>query len=431
MIKGATLQKLSFGALCIVLILGAYHVFASRTAVVYDVGDPEEVLGEEIQEEPIKQEGVLHIETPESVKAIYMSQCVVGTPSFRDKLVDLIETTELNSVMIDIKDFSGKLAFTTDNPILAPSVSDACGARDMKDFIERLHEKDIYVIGRITVFQDPYYTSVYPELAVKRASDGGVWEDRNGLSFIDVSARDFWEYIVEIAKESYEIGFDELNFDYVRFPSDGNMKDIAFPWSDPIIATYPDTGKQRALEDFFAYLYEALSDENVYPDGKRPVLSADLFGMTTTNTDDLNIGQVLERALPYFDYIMPMVYPSHYPTGFNGWENPNGLPYEVIKYSMDEAVSRVHALTDARSSTSTDPHTKEAKRLLESGHKTFSPLQLRPWLQDFDLGPPRYTAEHVRAQIDATYDAGLTSWALWDAGNTYTKEALLTALPVE
>ena len=124
-----------------------------------------------------------------------------------------------------------------------------------------------------------------------------------------------------LSKDSYVAGFDELNFDYIRFPPDGNMKDIDFSWSK---------GKTKAdvLEYFFAYLHDALKNTGA-------VISADLFGMTTTNTDDLNIGQVLERALPYFDYIAPMVYPSHYPPNFNGWKNPNHYPYELIKFVVE------------------------------------------------------------------------------------------------
>src|SRR3989338_4517754 len=175
---------------------------------------------------------VTHLATPTTVRAIYMTKCVVGTPSIRTDLVKLIDDTELNAVVIDIKDYTGKISFTPEDPSLKASVSSACGARDMKDFIAKLHEKNIYVIGRITTFQDPYYTALHPELAVKRLSaKESNWKDHKGLSFIDVSAKPFWDYIVKIAKASYEIGFDELNFDYIRFPSDGNMKDTFYTWN--------------------------------------------------------------------------------------------------------------------------------------------------------------------------------------------------------
>ncbi|HEV8592169.1 MAG TPA: putative glycoside hydrolase, partial [Pyrinomonadaceae bacterium] len=246
---------------------------------------------------------VAHIPTPESVKAIYMTQCVVGTPSFRDQLVELLDTTELNAVVIDIRDFSGGIAFPTNNPVLTDMVSKKCGAADMKAFIKRLHEKKIYVIGRITVFQNPVYTSMHPDQAVQKKG-GGVWKDHKGLAFVDVGATPYWSTVVELSKESYAIGFDELNFDYIRYPSDGDMATADYIKRD-------GKTKQQMLEDFFKYLHD-----NVQPIGV--VMSADLFGMTTTNHDDLNIGQVLERTMPYFDYIAPMVYPSHYPPSFNG-----------------------------------------------------------------------------------------------------------------
>ncbi len=366
---------------------------------------------------PPKKDTSAHVTTPDVVKAIYMSQCVVGTPSFRDKLVAIADETEINSIIIDIKDFTGKIAFQTDNPALVPSISDGCGARDMKEFVKRLHDKNIYVIGRITVFQDPYYTGAHPELAVKKASDGSVWKDHKGLAFIDVGSKEFWKYIVELSKEAYDLGFDELNYDYIRYPSDGDMKNIAFNMS-------PGETKADKVESFFSYLYDSLKEPWGDNDGV-PKLSADLFGYTTTNTDDLGIGQVLERALPYFDYVMPMVYPSHYNSGFIGITKPATSPYDVVNYSMEHAVLRAKALAGAEDSTSTSTETIALREQAKKGHGNINPLQLRPWLQDFDLGAT-YTPDMVRAQMQATYDAGLTSWALWDAGNTYTRSALLT-----
>lgn len=335
---------------------------------------------------------VTHIEIPDAVKAIYMTQCVAGTRDFRKRLVDLVEETELNSIIIDIKDFTGKLSFPIDdNPLLEGMLSDRCHARDMREFIGTLHDKGIYVIGRITVFQDPYYAQKYPHLAVQKESDRSVWEDYKGLNFIDPGAKEAWDHIVRISKESYDIGFDELNYDYIRYPSDGNMRDIYFPITETEVNADPDFGKAKVLRNFFAYLNSEMRDTGA-------VLSADLFGMTTTNRDDLNIGQILEYAAPYFDYLAPMVYPSHYPRGFNGWQNPNEHVYDIVKFSMDRGVEKLIAASS-------------------------SPLKLRPWLQDFNYGGT-YGAVEVRAQIQATYDAGLTSWMLWDSANTYTREAL-------
>lgn len=335
---------------------------------------------------------VKHIATPEPLKGIYMTACVAGTPSFRAKLVALADETEINAIVIDIKDYTGTISFETGNPALRDVQGTGCRVADMREFVGLLHDKGIYVIGRITVFQDPYYTKKRPDLAVKRASDGTVWKDRKGISFIDAGATDFWNYIAELAKESYAIGFDEINFDYIRFPSDGNMKDIYYPFSEKRLLSDPLFGKAAVIRDFARYLRENLS-------GTGAKLSADLFGMTMTNADDLNIGQVLEYVAPYFDYIAPMVYPSHYPSGFNGYKNVNAYPYEIVRFSMDRGVARLIVASS-------------------------TPSKLRPWLQDNDY-PVHYTPAMVRTQIQATYDAGLTSWMLWDAGNTYTKEALL------
>ena len=352
-----------------------------------------------------------HIPTPMPLKAIYMTQCAAGTPSFREDLTQLIDETELNAIIIDIKDYSGGIAFPTEDPALAPYVSDKCGARDMKAFVEALHEKDIYVMGRITVFQDPLYTKAHPELAVKKASaTSTVWKDHKGLAFIDVGARPFWEYIVALSKESYALGFDELNFDYIRFPSDGDMKDIYFPWS-------AGKGKQVALEEFYKYLHAELRPGPSTGSGQAgPVLSADLFGMTATNEDDLNIGQVLERTLPYFDYVAPMVYPSHYPKGFHGYADVNANAYNIVHFSMSAAVRRTLATTTA---TQSFTHTRIGTSTPAMYAKPpYAASKMRPWLQSFDY-PVTYTPEMVAAQIKATNDAGLDSWMFWDPANKY------------
>ncbi len=355
----------------------------------------------------IKKE-IKHLKTPEPLKGIYMTQCVAGTPSFRDKVVKLIDETEINSIVIDIKDYTGTVSFQTGNAEIDSLAGPGCKVSDMQEFVEKLHDKNIYVIGRVTVFQDPLYVKAHPGLAVKKKSDGSVWKDRKGISFVDVGAKPFWNYIISIATSSYAIGFDEINFDYIRFPSDGNMNDIYFSHTGT-------TTKKEMLRQFFEYTDQKLVGTGI-------VTSADLFGMTTTNTDDLNIGQVLEYALLNFDYVSPMVYPSHYPPTFNGWPDPNKVPYEIVKFSMGAAVSRVNFLkNEIASSTPGSTSSPQANsRLL----KRLSPLQLRPWLQDNDY-PVHYTAEMVRKQIQATYDVGLTSWMLWDPANTYTREALL------
>jgi len=348
------------------------------------------VVREQSQVAAIQAILVSHLATPEPLKAIYMTACVAGTPSWREDLKKLIETTELNAVVIDIKDYTGEVSFNE---------TATCFVKDLKEFIKELHDAGIYAIGRISVFQDPVYTKLFPELAVKSKSNGEVWKDYKKLSFVDVGAKPYWDYIVELSERAYALGFDELNYDYVRYPSDGNMTDTLYTW------TVGTTTKPEMLKSFFEYLHDNLRDPST-SSGQVPVLSVDLFGMTTTAEHDMNIGQVLELALPYFDYVSPMVYPSHYPFTWNGFANPAEHPYEVVKIAMSSAVKREVAWNVGQSRAST------------------TPSKMRPWLQDFNLGAT-YGPDKVRAQIKATYDVGLTSWMLWSAANKYTKEALL------
>ena len=334
-----------------------------------------------------------HIATPKVVKGVYMTSWVAGTTAGRDRIINLIDSTEINTVVIDIKDYTGRVSFAVNDPYLKAFGSVENRIPDIDNLIDALHKKNIYVIGRISSFQDAYLVKTHPEWAVRRASDGGVWQDHKGISWLDVSAKPVWDYLVAIGKEAYSHGFDELNFDYIRFPSDGNMKDIAYTFSG-------NQKKSDAVKNFFAYLSEKLRDPKTYGEGTTtPAISADLFGMTTTNKDDLGIGQVLENGLAYFDFVDPMVYPSHYPPNFDGYDNPNHYPYEIVHFSMSSAVERAKVAST-------------------------TPLKLRPWLQDFNLGGI-YDAAAVRKQIQATYDSGLTSWILWNASNVYTKGALL------
>ena len=321
-----------------------------------------------------------HVKTPEAVKAIYMSSWVAGTKEWRAELVEFVKKSELNSIVIDVKDYTGRISFDTGDPAIKEMGSEEIRVKDMKTFVETLHDADIYAIARITVFQDPFYAKKHLDQAVQK-KNGTIWKDKKGLSYLDPGAREFWDYTIEVAKASEAAGFDELNFDYIRFPSDGNMADIKFP----VAGKRP---KVEVLTEFFAYLNNALSDLPV-------PISADVFGMVATNYDDLNIGQVLESIAPYFDYVAPMVYPSHYPPTFQGYKNPAAHPYEIVYFSMNKAVLRLSAPTS-------------------------TPTKLRPWLQDFDLGAT-YDAEKVRAQIQAVYDSGLTSWMIWDAANRYTR----------
>jgi hypothetical protein len=377
---------------------------------------------------------VQHVPLPESVKAIYMTACVAGTPSFRQRLTALVKETELNSIIIDIKDYSGTISFSPANDAWQPAWQNAqCGARDMRDLIQMLHDNKIFVIGRITVFQDPFYAPKHPELAVLRSDQKTVWRDGKGLSFIDVASRPYWDHIIALAVESYNLGFDELNFDYVRYPSDGNMADTYYPQS---VAGEYGMDRQANLEAFFKYLHGKLTDETLFAEYRHentgrasstPWLSADLFGMTTTNFDDLSIGQVQERASPYFDFIAPMVYPSHYPNNYLGLGNPNDHPYKVVYHAMKSGVDRMKATTTVMKGFLHQPinQTNASGTAIFTGRyekPSYGPEKLRTWIQDFDYGGD-YDAEDVRAQIQASYDAGVRSWMVWAPSNIYTKSA--------
>ena len=297
--------------------------------------------------------------------------------------------------------------------------------------IKKLHDEGIYVIARITVFQDPVLAKARPDLAIHskakcqvsgvkcQVSPSTLWLDNKKLAWIDPAAEEAWNYNITIAKDAASRGFDEINFDYIRFASDGDLKDMIFP------STQIDTDKtqintdnnynsvalrRKVIKSFFKYLREQLPNIKI---------SADLFGLVTVNKDDMGIGQIIEDAYEYFDYVSPMVYPSHYAKGFIGYQNPAKYPYEVIKYSMDSALSRLTThnlrLTTATSTTISTT--------------TSSLVKLRPWLQDFNLGA-KYDAKMVKEQIQAVYDAASSTpelangWMLWNPANNYTRDAL-------
>lgn len=340
--------------------------------------------GKEAEVLSLKEKEPVHLKTPETVRAIYLTSYTAGFIQRRDELVKFIDDSEINSVVIDVKDYSGRISFEVGDETIKNLGSIEKRIPDVKEFINELHKKNIYAIGRIAVFQDPYLAKVRPDLAVKNKK-GGVWLDHKGIAWLDPTKKDVWDYHIKIAKQAEIAGFDEINFDYVRFPSDGKMDNMTYP-----IKPNTQEGRVDALESFFKYLKAGLADLKI-------PLSADLFGFTATETNDLNIGQVLEKAEPYFDYIAPMVYPSHYPNGYNNFKNPALHPYEIIFKAMTTA----------------------ADRLIKASS---TPSKLRPWIQDFDLGAT-YNAAMIKKQKQAIYDAGLQSWMAWDPANKYTREA--------
>ena len=340
---------------------------------------------------------------PNEVKAIYLTGWSAGSSKKVQSSIDLIKRTELNAVIIDIKDYSGLVSYYMDIPLVKESGADKeIRIVNPGEVIKKFHEAGIYVIGRITVFQDPILAKARPDWAMKNKTTGKNWADSKGLAWMDPAGSGTWDYVISIAKDATARGFDEINFDYIRFASDGSLGNIAYPYWDE------KTPRSRVINKFYEHL------RNNLPDIK---ISADLFGLATVNNDDLGIGQVIEDAYRNFDYICPMVYPSHYASRFIGYKKPAEHPYEVMKYSLDKALNKWLKLAECSSSTPAIPKEKLGK--------------LRPWIQDFNMGAT-YTGAMVKEEFRAVYDSLQNSttsytyagWLIWDPSNTYTESAL-------
>jgi hypothetical protein len=334
----------------------------------------------------IKDDGI--VKKPIRAKGAYVTYRTASN-SRMDEIIDLIKRTELNSVVIDIKDYTGRIPFQTESDLIHEAGSEKIFIKDIKGLIDNLHKEGIYAIARIAVFEDNYLPREKSELALKN-SGGGLWSDNNGLTWLDPASKDVWDYTIAIAKESIKVGFDEINLDYIRFPSDGATALIKYPFWDK------KTPRTEVIKSFFEYFNSRIKPLGVF-------ISADLFGLTLTGTNDLNIGQWLEYAAPYFDYICPMVYPSHYPIGFLGFENPAAHPYEIIYNGLTKGMERLASVS------ASDPSISVAK--------------LRPWLQDFNMGAI-YDARMIELQKKAVYDAGADGWLLWNPKNIYTESGL-------
>ena len=370
---------------------------------------------------------------PSIAKALYVTGWSAGSRDKMTSLTNIIESRGLNAVVIDIKDYSGYVSYAMDVPeVKASGAEGEIKILKPNELIKRLHDKNIYVIGRVTVFQDPILAKAHPEWALQNKTTGKLWLDNHKLAWLDPAGKPTWDYIVSIAKDALGRGFDEINFDYIRFASDGKLGEISFPFwqktrtNADLTRTGAET-KREVIKNFFAYLRQQM------PDAK---LSADIFGLATVDTwDDLGIGQVLEDAYQYFDYVCPMVYPSHYAAGTLDYKNPADHPYEIIKYSMDKALERLknYEFGIMNNGTTTIVTTTTTTTTTHNSSFSIRNSKLRPWLQVFDLGAV-YTPAMVQKQIQATEDAFASStasstalgagqyyggWLLWDPANNY------------
>ena len=312
---------------------------------------------------------------PEEVRGVYVTGWVAGTPSLFKRLLRFIDATPVNSLVIDIKDDTGKLSYRSAVPMVNTLDAWENKIPDVQKMLKTLQQKKVYPIARLVVFKDPYLAEKRPEFALKQPN-GEVWRDYKGMAWVDPHAREVWEYNIQIAKEAVKMGFSEIQFDYVRFASDGDLRSCVYPYAD-------GSSKEDVIRDFLLYAREELE-----PLGA--VVSADVFGLACSAPDDLFIGQKLEKIAEAVPVICPMVYPSHYARGSYGLAKPDLQPYATVLRSLQDAGQRL---------------------------KDY-PVKLRPWLQDFSLGNAYGPAE-IQAQIQAVYDAGVREWLFWNPSCRY------------
>ncbi|MEO2158158.1 MAG: putative glycoside hydrolase [bacterium] len=335
----------------------------------------------EIPKEPLR------FEKPAAVKGIYVNAWAAGSKTKSEQLIDLASRTEINTFVVDIKDASGYVSHPTRVEAAHQMGADQqIRITDLLGLLDRLHTNGIYPIARIVVVKDPLLTKKKPELAIQDTA-GGVWIDEKGASWANLFEGLVWDYHLSLAKEMIAIGFPEIQWDYIRFPDS--------PKEHLERASFPNSlGRTRseAVSGFLDHVRKQTQSEQV-------AMTADVFGATTSLNYDLGIGQLWEEVVRRVDVVLPMVYPSHYWSGSFNIEEPNQYPYEVVKAALGDGLERSSKVVNAGS--------------------------IRPWLQDFSLGAPPYGGPEIRAQIQATYDAGINEWILWNAASRYTEEGLV------
>lgn len=329
----------------------------------------------------------------ENVKGIYVSGHAAASKTKMEALIKLLDQTELNAVVLDIKNDFGRITYDSNVPLARETGADAKPLiRDVTGLLERLKRKNIYVIGRIVAFKDPHLAKARADLALQRKDGSGIWRDQKGAGWLDPYVEEAVQYNLALAKEAAKFGFDEIQFDYVRFPDNGLRADAEI--------RYRNRGGIGKAEQIGRFLDAARRE--LHPLGV-PV-SADVFGLTTTARDDLGIGQEWERIAASADIICPMVYPSHYATGSYGIRHPDLHPGAVVAKAIKDGLAR-NARMDGQSAAAGRP------------------AAIRPWLQAFTakwLKPHKvYGKAEIEAQIEAARSLGIESYLLWDPACRY------------
>ncbi|MCC6543918.1 MAG: putative glycoside hydrolase [Nitrospirae bacterium] len=379
------------------LILGASLLISFAFAVSEYLPDSHYITSSrpmELQEQnsvrTLPYPASLRVEKPE-VKGIHVTSWITGDRRYFPDLIKLIDDTELNTIVIDLKETDGRIAYDADVPLARSSGSIQKRIRNLDGVIVECKRHNIYKIARIVLFKDTYLAEKRPDLAIKNKATNGLWRDYKGDAFTSPYSKEVWDYNLSLAEDAARRGFDEIQFDYIRFPSDGPLKDILYPEGHD---------EDKAVSVISSFVEEAGRRLSPY----KVKLSVDVFGLTTLR-DDVGIGQNFKELIDRVDYISPMIYPSHYWKGSYGYQNPNNAPYDIIKLSLRDAIR---------------------KSVDQSQDEAMIRDKIRPWLQDFSLGYPSYGAEEVRAQIRAANDLGIKEWLLWNPSVRYTKNALLS-----
>ncbi|HEX6069677.1 MAG TPA: putative glycoside hydrolase [Longimicrobiaceae bacterium] len=326
---------------------------------------------------------------PDSVRALYVNGWAAGSRSRMRDLIRIADETEINAFVIDIKESDTYLVHDSTGIPLAKEIGadQRPASRWLPALVDTLEAHGIYPIARIVVFKDRMLAETKPELSIRNLA-GEVWLDRDGKPWVNPYDRRVWDYNIAIAREALDMGFAEVQWDYVRFPdvTESQRRAMVYPGAG-------DTPREDNIRDFITYSREQLRDYQV-------PITADVFGLVTYMDGDVGIGQNWEKLIEVADALLPMVYPSHYYAGMYGFQAPNAHPYEIVRVSTQDAVERTEYLR------------KEGKKVGE----------VMPWLQAMSaewIDDIQYGPTHLREQIQAVHDSGLRSWTLWNPSSRY------------
>jgi hypothetical protein len=318
---------------------------------------------------------------PSPVRAIYLNAWAFGGRRFYD-LVRLADRTEINAFVVDVKDDTGYLTYRSEVPTAKEIGANAqLRARDVRERLRVMREHGIHPIARIVVAKDPLLAAQKPAWSVQSVN-GGLWRDRLDFAWVDAFNDSVWVYAAQLGAEAVTLGFDEVQYDYVRFPDEPESRLATAVFA----ARRPGETKRQGVARSLKLLGERTRRLGV-------PFTIDVFGLTTSAPTDMGIGQMWEDLVTTADVVLPMVYPSHYFRGYYSLQHPNSEPYKVIRRAMQDALRR------------SEPLGRTA--------------EIRPYLQAFTLGPPRYTPDHVRQQIRAAEELGISSWVLWNPRSAY------------